>query len=311
MLNGLKTSVAVLIGLLIGLVLAVPLGWYGTRLGADSLVRNVHATLASVESRQQAMADAALELEPRLRGWGARADADIYQALQDERSRLAGEAPLQAKILRVQRLEEVLLRTEKLWQQAGQKPKVARDFHWQEHGRVWEKQKRLLVREQMALVDSVAELDQLLARWPASVLLSYKTFGALINGAFGDVVGNSAFVARLSLDWAGYALRKTAALVGQQDPPEPPKWQRPKAKATLAYIDPMAPPIFLADAPLPEDDYRELQFTRATREDYADVDVGEDKAVLENRNAPHGYIAPVPTAQKTVDYHGDAKDRKK
>jgi hypothetical protein len=302
MLNGLKTSVAVLLGLLIGLILAVPLGWFGTRLGADSLVRNVHDTLVAVETRQQAMADAALELEPRLRGWGVRADADIYQALQNERSRLAGEAPLQAKILRVQRLEEVLLRTERIWQQAGQKPRVARDYHWQQHGRIWEKQKRLLVREQMALVDSVAELNQLLAVWPASVLLGYKTFGALINGTFGDVVGNSAFIARLSLDWAGYGMRKAAALVGQQDPPEPPKWQRPKAKARLAYIDPMAPPVFLADAPLPEDDYRELQFTRESPEDYADVDLGEDKAVLENRLAPEGYQAPHATVQKTVVY---------
>jgi hypothetical protein len=307
MLNGLKTSVAVLVGLLIGLVLAVPMGWFGTRIGADSLVRNVHSALVAVESRQQAMADASLELEPRLRVWGVRADADIYQSLQNERSRLAGEAPLQAKILRVQRLEEVLLRTERLWEQAGKKEKVARDYHWQEHGRIWEKQKRLLVREQMVLVDSVTELNRLLGVWPASVLLGYKTFGALINGTFGDVVGNSAFIVRLSLDWAGYGMRKAAALVGQQDPPEPPKWEKPKAKAHLAYIDAMATPIFLADAPLPEDEYRELQFTRESPEDYADVGVGEDKAVLENRNAPAGYAAPIPTAQKTVDYRSSKK----
>lgn len=305
MLQGLKTSIAVLLGLGLGLVLALPLAWFGTRRGADSLVRNVGHAVAVVEARQQSMADEALRLEPLLKAHGVRVEHDLFEAVQDDRSRLAGDATVQGKVQKVQALEEALLRIEQRWAQAGeQNARLRSSFAWAEHGRVWEKQERLLVREQMDLVDSVAEVNQLLARWPASTLLRYRSFGGLLRGIFGDVLGDTAFVMRLSLDWAGYALRKAAALVGQQDPPEPPKWQRPKPKAELAYLDPMAPPVFLASAPLPEDDVNELQYTHETGVNYADVNVGEDPAVLENRNAPEPYRAAVPTVQKTVDYRG-------
>lgn len=305
MLQGLKTSIAVLLGLGLGLVLALPLAWFGTRRGADSLVRNVGHAVAVVEARQQSMADEALRLEPLLKAHGVRVEHDLFEAVQDDRSRLAGDATVQGKVQKVQALEEALLRIEQRWAQAGeQNARLRSSFAWAEHGRVWEKQERLLVREQMDLVDSVAEVNQLLARWPASTLLRYRSFGGLLRGIFGDVLGDTAFVMRLSLDWAGYALRKAAALVGQQDPPEPPKWQRPKPKAELAYLDPMAPPVFLASAPLPEDQVNELQYTHETGVNYADVNVGEDPAVLENRHAPAPYQATTPTVQKTVDYRG-------
>jgi len=304
MLNSLKASAAVLLGVLLGFVVAVPMAWYGTRIGADSLRRNVWNTLAAVESRQQQMADQALQVQPLLQRFKAAADPDVFEAIQDERSRLAGEASLGDKLRRVQRLEEVLLRSELLWAKAGQRsPKVRAWEPWSEHGRTWEKQKRLLVREQKDLQDSVDELDTLLARWPVGVLLAHRTFWGLINGLFGDLAGNTAFLARLSLDWLGYSLRRVASLVGQQKPPDPPNWDgRPKGTTDVAYMDPLPPPVFLADAPLPEDDYTELQFTRESPQNYADVELGEDKAVLENRSAPAGYQAVAPSPQKTVTY---------
>ncbi len=301
MFDGLKTSVAVLVGLLIGAVVALPLAWHGTRLGADSLRHNIERALEQVEIRQQAMADQALQLEELLVSKGDGEGSDVFEQVMDTRSKLAGVAPLEEKLAAVQELEQALLLSERVWEQAAEKPRVRSSFYYAEHGRVWEKQKRLLVREQTALVDSVVELDKLLGRWPASVLLGYKTFGAMINGLFGDVVGNTTFVVRLGLDWVGYGARKAAALTGQQAPPEPPKWERPKAAKAVAYMDPIVPPHFLADAPMPEDDYRELQFTKETA-DYADVELGEDKAVLENRHAPEGYKLVLPQPQKTVTY---------
>lgn len=305
MLQGLKTSVAVLLGLMLGLILALPMAWFGTRKGADRLVANVGQAVAAVETRQQAMADQALKFQPVLQAHRAGVEDDLFEDVQDERSRLAGDASVQGKLIKVQALEEALLRIERRWLQAGQRDaRLARSHAWGEFGRTWEKQKRLLVREQMQVEDSVEEVNHLLAKWPASVLLKYKTFGALLRGIFGDVLGNTAFLARLSLDWAGYGMRKAAALVGQQDPPEPPKWERPKAKAEARYLDPMNPPVFLADAPLPEDDVDELQYTKEPGVDYADVAVGADPAVLENRHAPEGFKPAVPTVQKTVDYRG-------
>lgn len=301
MFDGLKTSVAVLIGLVIGAILAMPLAWHGTRLGADSLHHNIERALEQVEVRQQEMADQALKLEELLVSKGSRDGSDVFEQVMDTRSKLAGVAPLEEKLAAVQELEQALLLSEKVWEQAGAKPRVRSSFYYGEHGREWEKQKRLLVKEQEALVSSVVELDKLLNTWPASVLLGYKSVGAMINGLLGDVVGNAAFVVRLGLDWVGYAARKAAALTGQQAPPEPPKWERPKAAKRIGYMDPLVPPHFLADAPMPENDYRELQFTREGT-DYADVELGEDKAVLENRHAPEGYKIVLPQPQKTVTY---------
>lgn len=303
MLQGLRTSLAVLLGLAIGVLVAVPLAWFGARRGADSLVHNVGHAVAAVEQRQQAMADMALRLQTLLQRFGDPGEKDLFTAVQDGRSLLAGAGDLHGKLRQVQGLEEALLRVEKRWRQLGDgDPRLRRSFAWADFGRTWEKQKRLLVPEQEAVVDSVAEVNALLARWPASMLLRYKTFGALLRGVFGDVLGNTSFIMRLSLDWAGYGMRKAAALVGQQDPPEPPKWDRPKPKAELAYLDPMRPPLFLADAPLPEDQVDEIQFTQEAPVDYADVDLGEDPAVLENRQPPKPYSSVRPTVQKTVDY---------
>jgi hypothetical protein len=270
-------------------------------MGADSLRHNIERDLKVVEARQQSMADQALQLEELLVGKGYRGGAEVFEKVMDARSRLAGVAPLEEKLEGVQALEQGLLLTEKIFGQAGERDSIRRSYYYGEHGRLWEKQKRLLVREQVQLTDSVKELNHLLGRWPASVLLGHKSFAAMVNALFGDVVGNITFVARLSLDWIGYAARKAAALTGQQAPPEPPKWERPKASKAVAYMNPIVEPRFLADAPLPEDQYRELQYTQETSS-YADVELGEDKAVLENREAPEGYKVVVPQPQKTVTY---------
>lgn len=301
MFDGLKTSVAVLLGLVIGALVAMPLAWHGTRLGADSLHHNIERALEQVEGRQQEMADQALQLEELLVSKGDREGSDVFEQVMDTRSKLAGVAPLEEKLAAVQELEQALLLSEKVWEQASAKPRVRSSFYYAEHGRNWEKQKRLLVKEQETLVNSVVELDKLLNRWPASVLLGYKSVGAMINAMLGDVVGNTAYVMRWSLDWVGYWARRAAALRGQQAPPEPPKWERPKGVKRIGYMDPIVPPHFLADAPVPEDDYREVQFTREGT-NYADVELGEDKAVLENRHAPEGYKIVLPQPQKTVTY---------
>jgi hypothetical protein len=301
MLNGLKTSIAVLLGLILGALVSLPLAWTATRRGADALVHNIEKSVAVVEERQQAMADQALRLEPLLVSKGWHEGSDIFEKVQEARSVLAGQAPLRDKLANVQELEQALLLSEKVWEQAGENRALAASYYYAEHGRMWEKQKRLLVREQMELLDSVHELNSLLQHWPASVLLGYKSVGAMINAFLGDVMGNITFTIRVGLDWLGYGVRRLAAVTGQQAPPETPKWERPKAKAAVAYIDPMVPPHFLADAPLPEDQYREVQF-EAEGENYADVDVGEDKTVLENRHAPDKYKLVLPKPQATVTY---------
>jgi len=304
MFNSLKTSVTILLGLLLGLLVAAPLAWYGSRMGADTLQRNVWNALSAVQDRQQAMADQALKLQPLLESLGPVSNEDVFDDIQDQRSRLAGEASLTEKLGRVQRLEEALLRSERMWALAGgRSPHVRGAEPWQDYGRVWERQKRLLVREQKDLQDSVEEFDGLLVRFPVSALLAHRTFMGMINGLLGDAWGNTTFLARLSLDWVGYELRRFAALVGQQKPPDPPAWAgAPKAAVEDSYVEALSPLVFLADAPPPEDSYNELQFTREVSQNYADVELGQDKAVLENHDAPGAYTAVLPSPQKTVVY---------
>jgi hypothetical protein len=300
MFDGLKSSVAVLLGLFIGVLIAMPLAWMGTRYGADSLMHNVDRNLRAVEQRQQTMADQALQLEELLVSKGYRGGAEVFGDLMDSRSRLAGVAPLKDKLAEVQTLEQELLFTEKVWEKAGERSSIRKSFYYGEHGRSWEKQKRLLVREQQDLIDSVSELNHLLVRWPASVLLGYKTVGTMFTAFFGDILGNVTYGMRWILDWIGYYTRKVAALSRQQQPPEPPKWEGPQTAKTLAYLDPIVPPHFLADAPPPEDDYRELQYSKDR--DYADVELGEDKPVLENRDGAADFKVVVPKPQTTVTY---------
>lgn len=305
MLSGLKTSAVVLAGLLLGLIIALPLAWLGVRRGADSLVANVERSVATVEARQQAMADQALLLEPLLRQYGVTRDADLFDTVQDQRSHLAGEAALRDKLERVQQLEQALLRIEKLWIQAPREaPRLLNSEPWREHGRTWELQKRLLVREQMEVVDSVEEANRLLKRWPASFLLSHKSVGAILRAVAGDISGYVTYMVRWGLDWIGYWARRLAALRGQQAPPQPPKWERPKAQLVDPYMLAFDRPVFLADAPLPEDDYQELEFSREGQQELADVELGQDKAVLENRNPPDPYHPVLPTPQATVVYSG-------
>jgi hypothetical protein len=307
MLDSLKTSLLVLVGLVLGCLLAIPLAWFGTRTGADSLLQGVRNTLSVVENRQQAMADQALRLQPMIAQFGSVPDADVFKDIEDRRSELAGASNLPDKLEGVQKLEEALLRGEQVALKAGRKlPSLGAWEPYQEDGRIWERQKRMLVREQRDLKDSVDELDAMVVRWPLSLLLAHKSVTGLLGGLLGDAWSNTGFLTRLSLDWLGYSLRRMAALVGQQAPPEAPQWGGKQALVLVddAYITPLAPMIFLADAPLPEDDYNELQYTQASPENYADVELGEDKAVLENRNPPAGFAAPVPQAQKTVVYSG-------
>lgn len=305
MLNTLKTSVTLLLGLVLGCLIALPLAWYGSRLGADSLLTNVWNRLSEVQDRQQAMADQALKLQPMLQRFGVFSGSAVFKDIENERSLLAGDASLGGKLERVQRLEEALLRSELVWAQAGRsKARLAAWQPFQDYGLVWEQQKRQLVSEQARLSDAVDELNGLIVRWPVSLLLAHQTFAGMTGGMVTDAGGEALFAVRVGLDWVGYSIRRLAALVGQQAPPPPPDWgaKRPVPVDEPGYVEPLPRLVFLADAPLPEGDYKEIQFTREVSANYADVELGADKAVPENRNPPAPYAAPTPKPQQTVVY---------
>jgi len=269
------------------------------------LRHNVARWIAVVEDRQQSMADEALQLQPMLVRFKAAGDSEVFRDIQNERSLLAGDSSAVGKLDHLQRLEEALLRSEKVWALSGSNRRLAAWEPWAEHGRLWEQQKRLLVREQSALVGSVDEFNGMLARWPMSVLLAHSTLMGLAGSLVSDAWQNTLFLARVGLDWTGYGLRRVAALVGSQSPPAPPVWnhrQMVHLADDVAYAQALPTLVFLAGAPLPEGDYKEIQFTREVPADYANVDLGADKAVLENRGAPASYKAVAPKPQLTVVY---------
>ncbi|MGH7442978.1 MAG: hypothetical protein ACREKE_09935 [bacterium] len=303
----LKTSAAVLVGIILGLVVAFLLAWYGSRAGADAIRHNVWNRVWAVQDRQEAMADQVLALEPLLKRFGALRHTDVFADVERERSELAGDASLKGKLTHEQWLEEALLRSERVWGQSRRHRALALYEPWQAYGRLWELQMRQLVVEERGLKESTYELNGLLYTWPLSVLLAHRTLGSFSGSLLSDAGNGALFVARVGLDWTGYGLRRLAALAGHEAPPPKPQWTLFKHPVrtpadTRPYIEPLPQLVFLADAPLPQGDYSEVQYTREVPADYADVKRGDDQPVLENRKAPAAYAAPLLKPQMTVTY---------
>ncbi len=303
----LKTSAAAVLGLALGLTAAFLLAWYGSRAGADAIRHNVWKHVLAVQTRQESMADEALSLEPMLKGFGALRHRGVFAEVERQRSLLAGDPTLQGKLEHEQWLEEALLRSEKVWAQSGRHRALAHYEPWADYGRVWELQTRYLAVEERGLAESCREFDGLLSTWPLSLLLAHRTFGGFTGSLLRDSWDGVLFVVRVGLDWVGYDLRRLAALAGHEAPPPKPHWAfahplRRIPADELPYVSLLARPVFLVDAPLPEGDYPEVQYTREVPANYADVNRGEDQPVLENRTAPAAYRAPVPKPQMTVVY---------
>lgn len=307
------SALIVLLGLLLGAALSLPLAWSAARRGADSQRDRVLKALEAVQQRQSSMVDQGLRWQAQLAGRGWRRDGAVYASLVDLRGRLAGEDSLEERLLLVQHLEEPLLRAAAARERgAAAEPELARSEEWQSEGRAWEQQQRYLVREQAALQENVERLNAYRGRWPISTLLACPRMrdawralalaglrrpAAWLRPAEAAEEGLRRLPAALAAGLDKFAER--AGDLPWWDPAGLPAAQRPEAG--WSYLPPLGRLVFLADAPLPEDELPELQYDRSSR-DAAQQERGEQKVEPDNRRGRHGYKIVSPTPQKSVDY---------
>lgn len=300
MLDRFKTLLMSLLGLGIGAVLGLMVLWMGTQRAARTLHHNMDVALGTVIERQHSMADLTMDLEKLLPRLGLLSDKQVFKDVEERRARLAGAGAFEDRLILAQDLERSLLLSGRYWQEISSKPQAKVSIAFKQHGILWGKSLRLLVREQIGVEDAVQEYNRSLTSWPGTWVLQHKSFYAMVAGGVSGVWHKTQFMVRLSLDYAGYYFRKTAALVGQQEPPKPPTMEYKAPEAKAKGHNAISRPFFLAGAPLPESEYPEIQYNEDD-EYRADTDVGEEKPVLEEGRL-RGPAPKLPSPQKTVTY---------
>ncbi len=300
MLDRFKTTLMIFLGLGLGAVLGSMVLWTGTQRAARTLHHNLGEFLSTVIERQNSMADMSMDLEKLLPRLGLKIDRPVFKEVEERRARLAGAGSTEEKLVMAQDLERSLLVSGRYWTELSSRPQAKASITYKTHGILWGKSVRLLVREEMALEDAVQEYNRALTSWPGTWVLTHRSFYDMISTSVGGVWHKTQFMVRLGLDYAGYYFRRAASLVGQQQPPQPPviHYQAPHIKERAFQM--VSRPLFMASAPLPESEYREIQYNEDD-EYRADTDVGEEKPILEEGRL-RGPKVTVPQPQKTVTY---------
>jgi hypothetical protein len=298
MFERVKFFSSAVLGLLLGIVLALPLFWFAVKMNIGSMYRNTQGSFEQVVRRQQAMADTALDLEKRLMKLGYKGKRAAFAHVEIERSKLAGDFELSDRIELTQDLEGALLEAEDAWKLA---PKaLAKDPFVHQFGLTWMPMKRYLVSEEDDFGKRVADYNDVLKKWPVAMVIGHRSFAAMAGSlviALRDQIG--AWL-RQGLSWIVWACKAAWAKVTGAELPEKPKALPMAPPSPDALFSPLPLPAYVAEAPKPEEDYEEIQYSHEMPS-MADVPVGGESPVLENQYRPD-YQAPVPKVQRTVIY---------
>jgi hypothetical protein len=301
MIERMRTGVSGLIGLAIGIALALPLFWVGVRRSVGALRHQAYDAFGVVEGREQGMADECLKLEQRLAGLGFRDHKKDFARVELLRSRLAGENDFEEKLELSQHLERAMLNVETAYDQTKEASDLAASNPFvKQFGLDWLLNKRYLVDEERTFSIAVKHYNEVLERWPVPAVIGHKTFSGLLRAMTYEIFTRGFIWLGQGARWLAYGIRWLWATLLGNIAPEPPL---PLEKAPLAedaLYQPLPQPLYIAEAPVPEEDYPEIQYDRDAP-DMADVEVGQEKAVLDNKRPP-AYAAPVPTVQKTATY---------
>jgi hypothetical protein len=303
MFNRLKFSASALLGLALGICLALPLFWIGVKRGVGELRDGAQSAFGAVELRQQNMADEALRLEVSLKNAKVRLPSvEDFAKVELLRSQLAGSGNFEDKIEISQELERALVNVETLFSQTMAKnPKAAASAFCRDFGLNWQPMKRYLVDEEYHFSNAVRAYNSVLASSPVPFVVGHRTFSSLLSALVREARERAGLYLKQALLWAKFAPRWLWAKISNASVmPEKPQPMAPTPYTPDALYAPLPEPFYIAQAPVPEEDYPELQYDR-TAPAMADVEVGQQKAVLENGTvAP--YAAPVPTIQRTATY---------
>lgn len=302
MFDRLKFSASAITGLALGILLALPLFWIGVKSSVGAMHANAEKAFAEVDRRQQNMADEALRLEVNLKNHKVRAPRADFAKVELLRSRLAGSGDFEDKIEVSQELERALVNIETIYTQTMQNSeKAAGSAYIKEFGLNWGPMKRYLVDEEYRFTDSVKAYNSVLLTMPVPYIIGHKTFGALLSSLVKELRERIGQYFKQALAWIKFVpkyiwakIRKEAVL------PEKPAPLPKRPFSADALYAPLPQPFYIAQAPVPEEDYPELQYDR-NAPNMADVEVGQQKAVLDNA-AAEPFAAPVPTIQRTATY---------
>ncbi len=304
MFDKLKTGSSAILGLAIGVLIALPVFWIGVKNWMGALEHGAEADYLPVERRQQVMADEALRFEKLLQklGWKNLKDyrADFVK-VERLRATLAGHADFLDKVEVSQDLERALMNVEKVAQRAAQEDAAIRKNPFvKEFFSNWSRLKRYLVDEQATFMHSVRHYNLKLGTWPISVVISYRSSWALMKSMFQELFAHIGAWLRQGWLWTKYGVLWAVDKVTHKIHPARPAPLVVHHPAKDPLYHPIPQPFYLAEAPPPEENYREIQYDR----DYpnmADIEPGEEAPVYENDyRKPEPVVAP--TVQKTVAY---------
>jgi hypothetical protein len=303
MFDRLKFSASALVGFCLGVALALPLFWIGVKSSVGSLEEATHRAFARVQARQQNMADECLRLEQTLAGLKLKFSRRDFADVELLRSRLAGSGDFEDQIEVSQQLERALVNVETQYKGImASQPRAAADAFCRKFGLDWDPLKRYLVDEEFHFSSAVKEYNRVLHTSPVPWVVGHPSFGACLVALAEEMRLRLGEDLVQGLAWLKYFPRLGwAKISGAAQLPEPPKPLPVAPFAVDALYAPLPEPVYVAEAPLPEEDYPEIQYDRQAP-DMADVEKGGEKAVLENATAKP-YAAPIPTIQRTATYN--------
>ncbi len=302
MIERIKFGSFAIIGLMIGVLVTLPLFWFGVKHGVKGLRTASAVAFEPVERRQQNMADESLRFEKLLAtlGGGKKAKKD-FVAVDMLRSRMAGAADFREKVEISQQLEGALLRVEQVAvRESRASKKVSQNPYVVEFVNTWAVMKRNLVAEELHFAGAVVEYNAVLKRWPVPMVMRHKTIKSLLSAFFSEIRHHSGDYLRQGWLWLKWFLHAAWNKALSHPIPEHPLPMPLGGKPGDMLFTPMPEPNYIAQAPLPEEDFPEIQYNR-TYPNMADVEAGEEPADIENKYVKP-YAAPVPTVQKTVSY---------
>jgi hypothetical protein len=301
MFDRLKFGASALIGLGVGVVLALPFFWFGVKNGVNSLHHHLQGSFATVERRQQGMADSALRVEKILASKGWRGNHGDFARVELLRSRMAGTGDFEERIEVAQDLERALLNAGVAVAQAAEASEaIGGSAYVADFLQTWRRDLRYLVDEEATFAGGVKQYNRVLRTWPVPAIIGNSSFAQLVKSSIRGLRDRAGEILRWAFSWVKWTASAVSAKLRGKDKPEHPAPLAPQPWPHDTEHKSLAVPYFIAEAPVPEEDYREIQYS-LEGPDMSDVDSSEDKVEYEGKKrAP--FVAPVPTVQKTATY---------
>lgn len=301
-----KNAAAVILGLLIGAIVAIPAFWMGIKRGLNTMYSQAERDFGTVEERLQTMSDEALALRKTLSQLGWRGDPSPFLDVEEKRSWLHGSFPLPLKMELAEDLERSLLKVEEVWVQAARNREHIRlNPYYRGWGLQWETLKRYLVKEEKLFLLSAKEYSAGLNHWIFALFYNGKKVDlAALLGKYRITIEEQDAKGGYKTLAQGGTARKSFDL--QADIEGMKQGTRDK-DGKVIFLE-LPKPYWLAEAPIPEHDYNEIQYDRDTTimsmtniESQSNVAVDE-KPVYENRHAPEKFQPEKDIRQKKVIY---------